>query len=189
MSEYSYEVTFEKNDFTSNPLPKGEYENCQFVGCNFSEANLSDYKFIECTFKECNLSLAKLNKTSFRDAVFMNCKMLGLRWDACNTLGLSFTMEDCQLNHSSFFKLNLKKTVFKNCQIQEVDFAEADLTQAVWENCDLLNAAFGRTVLEKADFRTSYNFRIDPENNRLKKAKFSIEGVRGLLDKYDLDIV
>jgi uncharacterized protein YjbI with pentapeptide repeats len=115
MSEYSYEVVFEKKDFTTTSLPKGEYENCQFIGCNFSGVNLSDYKFIECTFKECNMSLVKLTKASFREAIFIHCKMLGLRWDTCNTLGLSFSMQECQLNHSSFFKLNLKKTVFRQC--------------------------------------------------------------------------
>lgn len=42
--------------------------------------------------------------------------------------------------------------------------------------------------MEKADFRTSYNFSIDPDVNRIKKAKFSLDGVRGLLDKYDIQI-
>jgi fluoroquinolone resistance protein len=43
-------------------------------------------------------------------------------------------------------------------------------------------------LLEKADFRTAYNYSIDPEKNRIKKAKFSIFGVTGLLDKYDIEI-
>jgi hypothetical protein len=47
---------------------------------------------------------------------------------------------------------------------------------------------FENTLLEKADLRTAFNYSIDPEMNRVKKAKFSIAGVTGLLDKYDIEI-
>jgi hypothetical protein len=49
-----------------------------------------------------------------------------------------------------------------------------------------MRARFERTVLEKVDFRTSYNFSIDPEVNRMKKARFSLAGIAGLLGKYDI---
>jgi hypothetical protein len=42
--------------------------------------------------------------------------------------------------------------------------------------------------LKKADLRTAYNYHIDPESNKLKKAKFSLQGLPGLLDKYGIDI-
>lgn len=44
------------------------------------------------------------------------------------------------------------------------------------------------TILEKSDFQTSYNYSIDPEINRIKKAKFSFQGAVGLLDKYDIEV-
>lgn len=47
-------------------------------------------------------------------------------------------------------------------------------------------AVFENTNLEKADFTTSYNYDIDPEKNRMKKAKFLQNGLHGLLLKYDL---
>jgi fluoroquinolone resistance protein len=58
----------------------------------------------------------------------------------------------------------------------------------VFEGCNMTAAIFDQTTLEKADLRTSYNYSIDPETNRIKKAKFSITGVAGLLDKYDIVI-
>jgi fluoroquinolone resistance protein len=182
------EKTFDGTDFTQNPLTKGEYEYCAFSNCNFADSDLSEFKFIDCTFNGCNLSLAKLNKTVFRDIKFKDCKMLGLRFDTCHEFGLSFSFDACQLNHSSFYKVKIKKTIFKNSQLGESDFAETDLTSAVFDNCNLAQAIFDQTTLEKADFRTSYNYSIDPEINRIKKAKFSIWGVSGLLDKYDIDI-
>lgn len=176
--------TIETNDL----LTKGEYENCIFNNCNFAETDLSEFKFIDCKFNGCNFSLANLNKTVFRDVKFKDCKMLGLRFDSCNEFGLSFSFDSCQLNHCSFYKTKIKKTIFKNSQLQETDLAEADLTNVVFDNCNLIQAIFDHTIIEKADFRTSYNYSIDPENNRIKKAKFSILGVSGLLEKYDIDI-
>ena len=114
--------------------------------------------------------------------------MLGLRFDTCNEFGLSFSFDNCQLNHSTFYKTKIKKTVFKNSQLQETDFGETDLTNAVFDNCNLSQAIFENTILEKTDFRTSYNYSIDPEINRIKKAMFSIAGLSGLLNKYDIDI-
>jgi uncharacterized protein YjbI with pentapeptide repeats len=65
---------------------------------------------------------------------------------------------------------------------------DCDLNSSVFENCDLTRATFENTNIEKADFRTSYNYSIDPEINQIKKAKFSILGVSGLLDKYDIEL-
>lgn len=181
---YLHNKIFERNQ----TLIKAEYENCTFNGCNFADGDFSGFKFIECTFNDCNLSLVKLNKTAFVDAKFKDCKLLGLRFDTCNEFGLSFSFDNCMLNHASFYKTKIKKTVFKNCHLQETDFAEADLTNSVFDNCNLAHAIFERTILEKADFRSAYNYTIDPEMNRIKKAKFSVLGLSGLLSKYDIDI-
>jgi fluoroquinolone resistance protein len=52
----------------------------------------------------------------------------------------------------------------------------------------LNKAIFENTILENADLSTSSNFSIDPETNRIRKAKFSRLGIVGLLDKYDIEI-
>lgn len=181
---YLQDKTIDRNDL----LTKGEYENCIFNSCNFTDNDLSECKFIDCTFNSCNLSLAKLNKTVFRNVKFKDSKMLGLRFDTCNEFGLSFSFDGCQLDHSSFYKTKIKKTIFKNSQLQETDFAEADLTSSVFDNCNLTQAIFNHTTIEKVDFRTSYNYSIDPEINRIRKAIFSSLSISGLLDKYDIEI-
>ncbi len=179
---------FTKIDFTQSPLEKGEYENCTFRNCNFYETNLSNIIFRECEFNACDISLARLKNTVFNDIRFINCKLLGLHFDHCSQFLLFFTFEDCSLKLSTFYKLKLKKTLFKNCNLQEVDFTETDISQSKFENCDLQRAIFAKTNLEMVDFRTAYNYSIDPEFNRMKKAKFSATGVIGLLDKYNIII-
>ena len=128
---YIEEKTFDKNNFTMNPLTKGEYENCVFKGCDFSNTDLSEVKFIKCEFLGCNLSLANLLKTTFRDVKFKDCKMLGLLFYNCNEFGLNVNFDSCNLNHSSFYQRKIRKTSFINSLLNEVDFTECDLTNSV----------------------------------------------------------
>jgi fluoroquinolone resistance protein len=169
-------------------LTKGEYENCTFQNCDFSNYDFSDFKFVECLFEDCNLSLLKLNNTVFRDVKFCACKMLGLHFENCNTFGLALSFDNCLLNHTSFYQIKIKNTYFANSQLEACDFTEAELSQSVFENCNLLHAIFDQSNLEKCDFRTAVYYVIDPENNRIKKAKFSAIGLHGLLHKYDIEI-
>lgn len=113
---------------------------------------------------------------------------MGLDFTRCNKFMFSFSFSDCILDYSTFFGTKLKKTSFKNCNLKDVDFSQVDLSAAVFENCDLHGACFSNSILEKTDFRTATNFAIDPEGNKIKKAKFSESNLAGLLVKYDLDI-
>jgi len=185
---YEEEKTFEKVDFTKNHLPAGDYEQCTFMSCNFSSTVLANINFNECVFTGCDLSMIKPQKTGFKDARFKDSKLLGVNFSDCNKMLLKMAFENCVLNFSLFYKLNLKKTVFKNCMLRDTDFTEADLSGAVFDNCDMEMAKFENSILEGADFRTAYNYGIDPAINRMKKAKFSHAGIAGLLYKYDIEI-
>ena len=114
--------------------------------------------------------------------------MFGLHFSDCNEFGLHFNFDGCDLNNSTFYQTNIRKTTFKNCKLTEVDFEESNLTESHFLNCDLSGALFFNTNLEKSDFRSSINYCINPAKNRLKKAKFSLSEVSGLLNDYDLVI-
>jgi fluoroquinolone resistance protein len=180
--------TFDKSNFTRVSLQKGEYENCTFINCDFSNTDLTELRFVDCEFLGCNLSLVNLTKTALRDIKFKDSKMLGLHFENCSQFGLSFSFDNCNLTHSSFFQTKIRKTISAKSQLHEADFAECDLTSCVFDNCDLTRAIFENTIIEKTDFRTSFNYSIDPEINRIKKAKFSLTGIIGLLEKYDIEI-
>jgi fluoroquinolone resistance protein len=186
--EYIEGQKYKKEDYSEKVLKKGKYEYCAFSDCIFSNADLSEVDFTECTFERCDFSMAKLRNTAFKDVNFKDCKLLGLRFDDCNPFLISFNFENCMLSFSSFYELKLKNTRFDNCKLEEVDFVETDLTNAVFKNCDLNRAVFDRTKLEGADFRTAFNFSIDPEINQIKKARFSAQNVVGLLNKYKIII-
>ncbi len=179
---------FEKIDYTTSMLPRGEYENCIFKNCNFYNIDLSNYKFIECKFDGCDLSLVKVRNTTLNDISFLNSKLLGIQFQECNSFLFSVSFANCVLKMSVFYKLKLKKYKFNNCNLQEADFTDADLSNSIFDNCDLQRTVFYNTNLEKADFTTSFNYSFDPERNRIKKARFSRLGVTGLLDKYNIEI-
>ena len=70
----------------------------------------------------------------------------------------------------------------------EVDFSQADLSGAEFQGSDLSGVVFDRTNLEKTDFREAQNYRLDPETNRVKGARFDLEGLPGLLGRYGIKI-
>lgn len=179
---------FKNNNFTTAPLEKAEYDDCTFLNCDFSNTNLSNVIFIDCTFKTCNFSNTILNQTSFRAVHFEDSKLIGLHFNTCNDFLLAFNFTNCILNFSSFYKLKIKNSIFKNCNLQEVDFSQTDATQSIFEDCDFKHAQFNRSILEKADFRGSKNFVIHPEDNKITKAKFLKEDLMGLLQRYNIII-
>jgi len=185
---YIKDTTFEKEDYQKTLFLYNEFEHCRFSHCNLSEQDLSNVQFVDCEFSSCNVSMSKLYNATLSNVQFTDCKLLGLHFEDGNRFGLSFSFDHCQLDYASFYKLKIPRTVFRKSQCKEVDFTECDLNHAVFDDCNLLLARFDRSTLEWVDFRTSYNFSIDPQINKLKKARFPLSGIAGLLDKYDIII-
>lgn len=180
--------TFEGVDFTGKLPVKREFADCVFINCNFEKSDCSNDDFMDCHFKKCNFSLAILENTAIKNSRFTGCKMVGVDFSRCNNFNFSAVFENCPLDYSSFFQKKMKKALFTDCSLKEADFTETDLTQAIFSNCDLQQAIFFHSVLEKADFRTARHYSFDPEMNRIKKAKFSLAGIEGLLGKYGIEI-
>ena len=187
--EYIEQQLFNKQDYSETALPAGDYDNCNFRDCNFAGSDLSGRRFMDCTFNGCDLSNTKAIKSSFQETVFKECKVLGFHFDQCDQLGLTVRFENCQLDHSSFYQVKLNHTVFLNTSLREVDFSESDLRNTILDQCDLLNATFDHTNLERANLTSALNYSIDPENNRIQGARFSMPAAIGLLDKYNIEII
>ena len=187
-AQYYEDQVFDGINRPEEKLLDKEFESCEFLRCDFSKSDFSGTVFIDCVFRECNLSLVKLKEAALKTVDFFDCKLVGIDFGKCNDFLFAVSFKNCQLDYSSFFQKNLKDTRFADSSLKESDFTYADLTSAVFHNCDLLKASFIQTNLEKADFRTAYNYGLDPELNRVKGAKFSHSGIAGLLTKYNITI-
>ncbi len=181
--------TFEKENFTNQKLNNREFEDCVFKNCDFSNSDFSFNTFMDCEFIDCNLSNLKIWNSSLKTVFFKNCKLLGIEFNKCEDFLFAVSFQDCVVDFSTFNNKKMPKTKFENCSLKEVGFVGTNLTLSKFDNCNLENAIFNETILAEVDFSTAYNFKIDPEFNTMKKAKFSNQGIIGLLDKYDIKIV
>ena len=179
---------FKNENYLNSPLVKGEYDNCIFINCSFSNADLSNINFTECSFTECDLSNSNIKNTVFNVVSFSKSKLIGLNFNDCSNFLFSVIFNDCNLSLASFYRQVAKHTKCNDSLLHQVDFTGADLSSSVFNNCDFKTAIFDRTILNKVNFRTSFNYEIDPEINSIKKAKFSMPQVVGLLKKYNIDV-
>jgi uncharacterized protein YjbI with pentapeptide repeats len=180
--------TFDKINFINKTVSNREFEECTFINCDFSNSTFSSSTFLECEFIDCNLSMIKLQGTGLKDCSFRNCKLLGILFDECDDFLFQVRFEECVLDYASFSNKKMLKTAFISCSLIDVSFIGSQLNQANFAHSNLAGAIFDNTQLAGADFSTAVNFKIDPEYNPMKKAKFSNDGLVGLLDKYDLKI-
>ncbi len=171
------------SDIGTSGLQASEYGRCTFEKLNLKNANLNGKVFVDCIFRDCDMSLAQVGRTSFRSVRFERCKLLGLRFDGCHSFLLSFSFEACILDLASFQGLRLKGTEFNKCRMRETDLSNSDLTNCSLAGCDLGAAVFDGTTLEGADFRGALHYSIDPSANKVRKARFSLDGLAGLLDR------
>ena len=181
--------TFENIPFAENTVSGREFQGCIFRKCDLSNSNFLNDKFIDCTFDGCNLSMMKFGKTTLSDVIFKDCKILGVIFSECQDFLFSVRFEHCILDYSSFMGKKMIKTNFIKTSLKEVNFSNTNLSGAVFVESDLQGAIFNRTDLSAANFVTAYNYSIEPEQNLLKKAVFSANGLTGLLDKYQIKVV
>lgn len=172
----------------TEPLPGTEFEGCVFRECDFTEADFADFDFVDCRFEKCRLGMVCLEAAGLREVEFEGCEMRGVDFGLCRRFGFAATFRACHLSFCSFHELKMPKATFAGSTLKECFFSECDLTQADFSGCDLERTLFDRCRLEKADFRTAFQYTIDPSVNRMRGARFSREGLDGLLVQYGLEI-
>lgn len=180
------EKTFTSKNFSEKAITSKEFDRCTFVNCDFSSSTIRQSNFMDCLFDSCNFSMAQLHHSGLKNCDFINSKLVGVDFSVCNDFLFSVNFKNCQLDYSTFLQKKMKKTKFIECSLKEVDFSEVELTEAVFISSELMGAIFENTNLVKADLRSAKNYIIDPENNKIKKARFSYPGIIGLLEKYDI---
>ena len=181
--------TFEKVIYTGQKVSSREFENCIFKDCDFCNTAFLSSTFMDCEFIDFNLSMLDVSGSSLKNVVFKNSKLLGIAFHACDDFLFQVAFENCVLDFASFANKKMPKTHFTCSSLKEVSFEATYLKQSVFENCDLTRAVFNDTNLTECNFTSASNYQIDPEFNVLKKARFSLQGIPGLLEKYDIKII
>ena len=88
------------------------------------------------------------------------------------------SFSDITLKNCNFSKNSWISCYFYHCDFSKSSFAENDFNQSEFENCNL----------SEANFKTAKNFIINPQSNRVDKARFSFGGALGLLQSFGIII-
>ena len=131
-------------------------------GINFNETPLCN-EYEQCIFKNCIFHNCDLSHKIFRECKF----------------------ESCDLSLSKMNNTTLSEIDFLGCKILGVQFNECRrfLLSFRFENCSLRLSVFYNLKLKEACY-----YSINPETNRLKGARFSLNGLPGLLERYGIII-
>ena len=178
-------------DLHKAQILSSEFYDCVFRECNFVESILNKCRFVNSSFKSCDLSLIQVLESSFSVTRFEDSKVMGVNWAQADwpTSGLGKPLEFLRsvISHSTFIGLSLKDLKIKDCVAIDVDFREADLSQADFAGTDLSKSLFKDTNLTEADLSQARNYDIDPGQNILQGAKFSLPEAMSLL--YSMEII
>lgn len=185
-SEYIAEKEFNTITYKKEGANFKEFEGCTFNNCDFTQCVFLAVTFIDCVFNDCNFNASKINYAAFRTVYFNNCQIQDVNFAMCDKLIFEIHFNNCNLDFSKFYTLKIKGTTFTNCSIVAVDFMSTDLTDVLFDNCDLYRSEFEKAIANKCDFRTSYNYTIDPSKTKIKKAIFSRKDLKGLLFRHDI---
>ncbi len=174
-------IVWEEKNITGKVFDHCTFNKCSLKGCFFE-----DCSFEKCVFEECDLSLIKFKDSSFSGIQINHSKAIGIVWyDADNPLSVNFNHS--RISYSSFFGKNCKKMQVVNCVADEADFTNCNLVQANFSGTDLKNAIFSNTDISHANFVGAIHYSINLQNNKTKKATFSLP--EALCFLYNLDIV
>lgn len=185
-SIYYVNQVFEKLTFPTKGTKETQFESCTFKNCDFTGISLAGCNFANTTFEDCNFSMIKFGYIGLDSVHFVGCKMIGSDFSTVKDFLFHVSFANCILDYAAFMKKKNRKCRFDNCSLKGADFSEADLTDSIFDRCDLSNAVFMNSTLNGSNFTTAFNFTIDPERNLLRKAKFSTQGLVGLLTTYGI---
>jgi len=185
-ADYFLEQTYSDLIYEKEDANFKEFEGCVFNRCDFSRCTFLAVTFIDCIFNDCLWNGAKINYVALRTATFNRCEIKDVNFAMADKLIFDIAFNDCRLDFSKFYTLKLKGTVFTGCSLIAVDFMGTDLTEVIFDRCDLYRSEFAKAIANKANFKTSFNYTIDPEKTKIKKAIFSLEGLKGLLAKHEI---
>lgn len=168
-----------------------EFANCTFERCAFARCVFYRCSFTDCRFNVCDLSGVEAPNSRFAGVRFTGSRLTGIDWTVAgdstlSKLLLSLDFEECVLNYSSFFGMNLAGRTITRCTAHDVDLREADLTGASLTRTDFERALFRATNLSRADLTDATNYDIDPTVNTVSRARFSLPEALSLLRGFDV---
>lgn len=186
--DYAGDSGFTGIDFSDRTLDQKEYENCTFTSCIFSGTKILSSKFESVKFVSCNLSNTDFTDSRLIDVEFVNCKLIGLALFKCRQSVFDLRFVKSRIEYCNFSDVSMKRCVFDSCDFRESWFQNTFLVESRFTGCVFNDTRFDKCDLKKASFLDSTGYVIDPRDCKIQHAVFSVPGVFGLLDEFEIYI-
>ena len=174
--------SFARLEFVDGDLEGARFDECDFAGAVFRNANLVETQFTGCSFfnaepeATCDFTYANLREATFERCDLTAARMsrsraYGLRLVGCNAGGLDLSRADFGLgvagrgDESPF-----ASATFEDCNMPWADFTGTNLNGCTLAKCRLVEAVFTEANLSGADLRESNLSNIAVRNLRLAGA-------------------
>lgn len=187
-NDYHLDRTYESVDFKDCAIQSHTFEGCTFKACRFNEMSLARVVLETCTFVNCEFILTTIENATLNTVYFKESKLMGLNFADCNKFCFLPEFEDCILDSVVFYSNNLQKGKFIHCRIKNCDFTECDMREVNFDESTFETTVFQKCNLAKADFRKACNYSVDPFNNNIKKARFSLPEAQSFLRFLGIDL-
>jgi uncharacterized protein YjbI with pentapeptide repeats len=137
---------FVGRDFRDDDLSRLQTERVVFTECDFSGVNLAESEHRGSAFRSCNFNLTTLWHSTFRQ-----CSMLGSVFVQCRLRPL--TLEEVDFTLAVLGGNDLRGVDLSGCRLREANLVEADLRKTQLCGADLSGARTTGTRMADADLR------------------------------------
>lgn len=183
------DLTFSNLTWEDRDLGKARFDSCVFEHCVFNGGQWKLCRFEQCRFQDCRLLNFKLGGSRFVDVQFTRCKLAGINFGQLDTsLMFSAALEDCKLLSCTFPRLDLSKCRLSGNEWDDCYFDEANLRGLNFSGAAFGGSRFTRCSLEESNFCDASDFVLDPRENRLRGAKFSVGSALELLGVFGIEL-
>ena len=127
-----------------------QFEECRFTDFDFSNADLSEHKFVNCELED-----VLIRETVLDESVWRGVRALKLRAHGMSALGTRF--EKCNFSNSDWSGAKLSGAAFVGCKLTGSNFAGAAAIEITFEDsilalCRLRKLTFKGQHLKGVDF-------------------------------------
>jgi len=137
---------FVGRDFRDDDLSRLHTERVVFTECDFSGVNLTESQHRASAFRNCTF-----NRTTLWHSTFAQCSMLGSVFVQCRMRPL--VCDEVDFTLAVLGGNDLRGVDLSGCRLRETSLVESDLRKAVLRGADLSGARTTGANLDDADLR------------------------------------
>lgn len=124
-------------------------DSCKFKNVVFTNCSFENLDLIDTRFESCDLSNVNLSNSGIHRVEFVNCKLVGTRFDESNIKDVLIKDSIGRYSNFSFSKVNGMNIL--NSDFEEATFQEVKHKKLSVEESSFINAYCNKTSFEKVD--------------------------------------